>query len=221
MIQQSYAGGYGSEDSEAYIPLLKRALQGDVTSRGPEDATSHKNRGSQNIGDASHSVGASSKSAREGVQACEAALSGGSPSVVHHSIGADSHAAGGAEADEELEAGIDAEQQQPAGRSVQLLGSDADDVEGRAGQESAKKRKGRGKKGRTRASKRQARPAGRAEAVAEQGQDLGSPEAGPGSHKKQSLSDLREAALMWAQKATAAAPEGEKAAEHGRGDLRD
>lgn len=220
MMQQLYAGGYGSEDSEAYIPLLKSALQGDVTSRSAEDAPSQKTREGQKVGgDASHLAEASSQPAQEGTPPSEAGPSGGSASMAHHSRGADSRA-DDALTDKEMEVGMDGKQQQPAGGSMQLLGSDVDDAGASAGH-GAKKRKAKGKKSNSRASKRRAQHTGGAEPAAEQDQDLGCPEAMPGSRRKQSLSDLREAALMWAQKAKADSPEKGGEDGHWSGNLRD
>ena len=67
------------------------------------------------------------------------------------------------------------------------------------------KRKVKGKKSKSRAAKRQAQHGDRAHSNAEQEQAAVSLGASPGSHVcgDQILTDLREAALTWAQKARA------------------
>ena len=192
------AGGYGSEDSDAYIPLMKSTLQTEVTSRSARPAADHQ-QGAQNAGDVSHLAGASSKPAQEDTHLSIAVPSGGAATVAHHSFSAKDHF-NGAEADTETTRHVNGSKPQHMVGSKQLLSAEGDDVQASTGQ-GGKKRKSKGRKGKSRAAKRQAQHDEKAEATAEQDRDPGSPEPIPGSYTEQSLSDLREAALTWAQKA--------------------
>ncbi len=214
--KHSHAGGYGSEDSDAYIPLVKSALQSEVTSRSAEAAPSHQQREAQQAGGVGHLAAAPSKPAQEGTHPSRAPPSGSRASVAVHSTSANGHGHV-AEAGEETHTHIKGSKQQPLDTSEQdrhvegslqqqidgseqSLGGERDDVQASSGL-GGKKRKSKGKKGRSRAVKRQTQHDESVEATAEQEKGLGSPEAVPGSYTEQSLSDLREAALTWAEKA--------------------
>ena len=208
VIQHMCAGGgYGSEDSEAYIPLVKSALQSDVTSSGAEAAASHQQREGRDAGGASHLVGPSCLQALEGNAPSEA---GGAAKVAHDCISIHSHA-DVAEADKETKVDLNGAGQPPLKESMKPASSEGDHAKVSAGP-GAKKRKGRQKKGKSRAAKRQAQHDGTAKATPEEDQDRESPEAAPDGSVcgEQSLTDLREAALTWAQKARQASGKGQK-----------
>ena len=201
VTEQACAGGYGSEDSEAYIPLVKSALQRDANTRGAEAAASHLHRDGRNTGGADHLVEASSQLARESTPPSEALGAGGADKVAHDNTSMTSHA-DVKKADDETEVHATKAKQPLLGGCAQSASGEGTCPEASAGA-GVKKRKSRHKKGKSRAAKRPAQHDNGAEAAAERDGCPETTEAAPGSSvcDEQRLADLREAALMWAQQA--------------------
>lgn len=179
---------------------MKSTLQSEATSRSARGAADDK-EGHPSAGDASHLAAASSKPSEEDTRLSAAAPSDSRVSAADHSISANGHGCD-ADADTETDRHVNGSKQQQVEGSEQPLSGERDDVQASAGQ-GKRKRKSKGKKGRSRAAKRQSQHDETTEATAGQDQDPGSPEAVPGDSicNEQGLTDLREAAVMWAQKA--------------------
>ncbi len=195
MVCNLHAGGYGSEDSDAYIPMVKSALQSRASSAGADHTAKHAER-AVHESDCAHSpVKGSSQPQRERSDHSGPARSDSADEVAHQSTNADGHADGKIVDNQACPLHTD-NRQQPVDESVDLQSSPRDEL-GAAPGAGGKKRKYKAKKGKSRSSKRQAQD-GKAE-----DQNIESPEVETVKARcnEQDLDDLRVAALRWASKA--------------------